>query len=260
VKPLLISPITSPQLLRICISNLRDDVLLEKLMDLPELFSEVWFFVLRIAVGLLELCQSSFREFGPATRINEPRADFTSTPRANGFMREHSVLQPHEISASVEPMGRFGCAEVANLSTRRRIKDGNLPCHPLSLRLFSGQCSLEFRGWYTCLGTLGPRHSWSTFTVDKNELLSRGPSGEFEQPDAFGAILADNALRQRLSRTLSRLWILLNLSTGASLSSRTHLASLFVCHDPSCCCTSSTQLEVLYLLREKSKVESFVKS
>src|ERR1039458_1787261 len=88
VKPLLISPISSPWLLRICISNLRDHVLLEKLMDLPELFSEVWFFVLRIAVGLLELCQSSFREFGPATRINEPRADFTSTPRANGFMRD----------------------------------------------------------------------------------------------------------------------------------------------------------------------------
>ena len=95
-------------------------------MDLPELFSEVWFFVLRIAVGLLELCQSSFREFGPATRINEPRADFTSTPRANGFMREHSVLQPHEISAGVEPMGRFGCAEVANLPTWRWIEDDNL--------------------------------------------------------------------------------------------------------------------------------------
>src|ERR1019366_6206242 len=127
VNPMMISPITSPRLLRICISNLPDHVLLEKLMDLPESFPEVRLFVLRIAVRLLELSQGSFREFRPATRINKPRADFTSTPGANGFMCEHRVLQPHEISAGVEPMGRFGCAEVANLPTWRWIEDDNLP-------------------------------------------------------------------------------------------------------------------------------------
>src|ERR1035437_5750853 len=115
-------------------------------MNLPESFPEVWFFVLRIAVLLLELGQRSFCEFRPATRINEPRADFASTPCANGFMREHRVLQPHEISARVEPKGRFGGAEVANLPTRRRIEDDNLPCHPLSPRLFSGPSGLETIG------------------------------------------------------------------------------------------------------------------
>src|ERR1019366_8657782 len=230
VKPLLISPITSPWLLRICISALLDQVLSEQLVNLSELFSEVWFFVLRIAVLLLELRQGAFCEFRPAARIHEPRADFTSTPRANGLMREHSVLQPHKISAGVEPMGRFGGTEVANLPTRRRIKEHNLPCHLLSPRLFGGQRGLELIRWNACLGALFPCHSWSALTVDKNALFSRGPSCELEQPDAFGAILTDHALWHRLSPSRSRLRILLSFCFGTSLSSRTHFASLFVCH------------------------------
>jgi hypothetical protein len=208
----LISPITSPRLLRISISNLRDHVLFEKFMDLPESLPEVWFFVLRTAVLLFELSQSSFREFGPETRINEVRADFTSKPCANGLMREHGSLQPHEISASVEPLGRFGCAEVADLVTRRRIKDENLPCHLLPLQQFGGQCSLELLGWYARLGTLGPCHPWPTLAVDKNALFLRGPSCDFEQPDALGAILASRPLlRFRFGSRLRRLGLYFSL-------------------------------------------------
>ena len=100
-------------------------------MELPELFPEVWFFILRIAVRLLELRQSSFREFRPAARINKLSADFTSRPCAHGFMCEHRSLQPHEISAGVEPLCRFGCAEVAYLPIREWFY--NLLAHFLAL-------------------------------------------------------------------------------------------------------------------------------
>src|SRR5208337_433729 len=194
VKLLLISPITSPRLLRISISNLRDHVLFEKSMDLPESCAEISFFILRVAVPLLELSQSPFRELRPETRIDEVRAEFTSKPCTNGLMCEHRSFQPHEVSASEEPLDRFRCAEVANLVTRRRIKDENLPCHPLPLRLFSSQCGLELLGGYARLGALGPRHPWSTFAVDENALFLRGPSCNFEQPDALGAIRTSRLL------------------------------------------------------------------
>src|ERR1035437_9903270 len=167
---------------------------------------------------------------------------------ANGFMREHSVLQPHEISASVEPMGRFGGAEVANLPTRRRIKEHNLPCHLLSPRLFGGQRGLELIRWNARLGTLGPRHLRTPFAIDKNELLLGGTTRELEEPDALGAVHACNTFWHRLSLSRSRLRILLSFCFGTSLSNRTHFASLFVCHVLSSCYTSSKQLEVLYLL------------
>src|ERR1019366_10307524 len=74
--------------------------------------------------------------------------------------------------------------------------------------------------------SLVPRHLRAILAVDEDELLLGRTARELEQPESLRAILADNALWQRLSR--SRLRILLSLCFGTSLI--THLAICFVCH------------------------------
>src|ERR1019366_8426937 len=66
VKPLLISPIKSPWLLRICISALLDQVLSEQLVNLSELLPDVELRVTRDAVLLDEVGQSAVGKLRPA--------------------------------------------------------------------------------------------------------------------------------------------------------------------------------------------------
>src|ERR1019366_1734401 len=68
VKPLLISPITSPWLLRICISALLDQVLSEQLVNLSELLPDVELRVTRDAMLLDEVGQSAVGKLRPAPR------------------------------------------------------------------------------------------------------------------------------------------------------------------------------------------------
>jgi hypothetical protein len=144
----------------------------------PELFSEVCFFVGSVAVDHFEVGQSSFGQFCPLASVNQQCTFFTSSPRSNGLMRQHSVFQPHEISASVEPMDRFGCAEVAALPTRERLY-----CDYFRHSLLPHRCrqrALKFLGWNACSRPLLPGHLWTAFSVDPNELLLGRSSGELE--------------------------------------------------------------------------------
>jgi hypothetical protein len=130
-------------------------------------------------------------------------------------MREHSSLRPHEISASVKPMGRFGCTEVANLPSRRRIKDHNLPWHPLSLRLFSGQCGLKLLSWNARSCPLLPRHLWSSRAVDTDELFTGWASCECEESNTLAAIGASRlVVWLRLRTSLDRPSLCLGLYFG----------------------------------------------
>src|SRR6266567_2688839 len=80
VKPLLISPITSPRLLRICISALLDQVRSEQLVDLSELLPDIEVRVARDTMLLEEVGQCTIRKLRPAASINQFSASVTRGP------------------------------------------------------------------------------------------------------------------------------------------------------------------------------------
>src|SRR5450756_929079 len=80
VKPLLISPITSPRLLRICISALLNQVLSEQLVNLSELLPDVELRVTRDAALLDEVGQSAVGKLRPAPPVNQFSTTGTRCP------------------------------------------------------------------------------------------------------------------------------------------------------------------------------------
>jgi hypothetical protein len=94
VKPLLISPITSPSLLRICISTLRDQVLSEQLVNLSELLPDVELRVTRDAVLLDEVGQSAVRKLRPAPSVNQFSTTGTRGPSPHTLVLEERGFRP----------------------------------------------------------------------------------------------------------------------------------------------------------------------
>src|ERR1019366_8360376 len=94
VKPLLISPITSPWLLRICISALLDQVLSEQLVNLSELLPDVEVRVTRDAVLLDEVGQSAVGKLRPAPPVNQFSATGTRGPSPHTFVLEERGFGP----------------------------------------------------------------------------------------------------------------------------------------------------------------------
>src|ERR1039458_295912 len=90
VKLLLISPITSPWLLRICISALLDQVLSEQPVNLAELLPDVELHVTRDAVLLDEVGHSAVGKLRPAPPVNQFSTTGTRGPSPHTLVLERS--------------------------------------------------------------------------------------------------------------------------------------------------------------------------
>src|ERR1039457_2598149 len=133
VKPLLISPITSPWLLRICISALLDQVLSEQLVNLSELLPDVELRVTRDAVLLDEVGQSAVRKLGPAPPVNQFSTTGTCGPSPYTLALKECGFGPRneKVPTGIElGRGTFG-TEIAHLTARERFY--NLIAHFLCL-------------------------------------------------------------------------------------------------------------------------------
>jgi hypothetical protein len=122
VYAVLISPISSPQLLRICISALLDQVLSEQLMDFAELLAHVEMRVAGYRVLLQEVGESAIRQFRPAPGINYFRALAACRPTSDAFVLEDRGLESgdDEVLAGVY-LGRGALGtKVARLATGER--------------------------------------------------------------------------------------------------------------------------------------------
>src|ERR1039458_10392014 len=133
VKPLLISPITSPLLLRICISALLDQVLPKQLVNLSELLPDVELRVTRDAVLLDEVGQSAVRKLRPAPAIDQFRTHATCGPSSYTLMLEEGGFGPRneKVLTGIELGRRTLGTEIAHLTARERFY--NLIAHFLSL-------------------------------------------------------------------------------------------------------------------------------
>src|SRR5450759_3944397 len=133
VKPLLISPITSPRLLRICISNLRDHVLPEQLVNLSELLPDVELRVTRDAVFPDEVGQSAVRKLRPPLPVNQFSTTGTRGPGPHTLVLEERGLGPRneKVLTGIELGRRTLGTEIAHLAAREQYY--NLIAHFLSL-------------------------------------------------------------------------------------------------------------------------------
>src|ERR1035441_1881461 len=133
VKPLLISPITSPLLLRICISALLDQVLPEQLVNLSELLPDVELRVTRDAVLLDEVGQSAVRKLRPAPPVDQFSASVTRGPSPDTLLLEERGFGPRneKVPTGIELGRRTLGTEIAHLAARERFY--NLLAHFLSL-------------------------------------------------------------------------------------------------------------------------------
>src|ERR1035437_2926424 len=122
VKPLLISPITSPWLLRICISALLDQVLSEQLVNLAELLPDVELRVTRDAVLLDEVGQRAVRKLRPAPPVNQLSASVTRGPGPHTLVEERSFgPRTEKVFTGIElGRGTLG-TEIAHLTARERF-------------------------------------------------------------------------------------------------------------------------------------------
>src|ERR1039457_5725615 len=93
VMLLLISPITSPRLLRLSISALLDQVLSEQLVNLSELLPDVQLRVAWDAVLLDEVGQSAVCKLRPAPSVNQCGACVTCGPSSYTFVLEERGLR-----------------------------------------------------------------------------------------------------------------------------------------------------------------------
>src|SRR6266852_317255 len=123
VKLELISPITSPWLLRICISALLDQVLSEQLVNLSELLPDVELRIARDAVLLDEVGQSAVRQLRPAPSVNQFSASVTRGPSPYTLMLEERGLGPRneEIPTGIELGRRTLGTGIAHLTARERF-------------------------------------------------------------------------------------------------------------------------------------------
>src|SRR5229473_8232764 len=94
VKLVLISPISSPRLLRICISALLDEVRSEQLVNLSELLPDVELRVAWDAVLLDEIGQSAVRQLRPALPVNQFGASVARGPSPYSLVLEERGLGP----------------------------------------------------------------------------------------------------------------------------------------------------------------------
>src|ERR1039458_2734628 len=118
VKLLLISPITSPSLLRICISALLDQVLSKQLVNLSELLPEVELRVTRDAVLLDEVGESAVRKLRPAPPVNQFGTAGTRGPSPHALVLEECGLGPRneKVLAGIELGRRTLGTEIAHLT------------------------------------------------------------------------------------------------------------------------------------------------
>src|ERR1019366_5205305 len=133
VKPLLISPITSPRLLRIRISALLNQVLSEQLVNLSQLLPDVELRVTRDAVLLDEVGESAVRKLRPALPVNQFSATRTRGPSPHTLVLEERGFGPRneKVLTGIElGRGTLG-TEIAHLTARERFY--KLIAHFLSL-------------------------------------------------------------------------------------------------------------------------------
>src|ERR1039458_1607521 len=118
VKLLLISPITSPRLLRICISALLDQVLSEQLVNLAELLPDVELRVTRDAVLLDEVGHSAVGKLRPAPPVNQFSASVTRGPSPHTLVLEERGLGPRnaKVLTGIELGRRTLGTEIAHRS------------------------------------------------------------------------------------------------------------------------------------------------
>src|ERR1035437_1786330 len=122
VNPLLISPITSPWLLRICISALLDQVLSEQLVNLSELPPDVELRVTRDAVLLDEVGESAVGKLRPAPPVNQFSASVTRGPGPHTLVEERSFGPRNEKVFTGKELGRGTLGtEIAHLTARERF-------------------------------------------------------------------------------------------------------------------------------------------
>src|ERR1017187_558668 len=123
VKPLLISQITSPRLLRICISALLDQVLPEQLVNLSELLPDVELRVTRDAVQLDEVGQSAGRKVRPARPVNQFSTSVTRGPSPYTLVPEECGFGPRnkKVLTGIELGRRTLGTEIAHLAARERF-------------------------------------------------------------------------------------------------------------------------------------------
>src|ERR1035437_3200959 len=123
VKPLLISPITSPRLLRICISALLDQVLPEQLVNLSELLPDVELRVTRDAVLLDEVGESAVGKLRPAPSINQFGTAGTRGPSPHTLVLEERGFGPRneKVLTGIELGRRTVGTEIAHLTARERF-------------------------------------------------------------------------------------------------------------------------------------------
>src|ERR1035438_9800620 len=133
VKPLLISPITSPWLLQICISALLDQVLSEQLVNLSELLPDVELRVTRDAVLLDEVGQSAVGKLRPAPPVNQFSTTGARGPSPHTLVLEERSFRPRneKVLTCVKLGRRTLGTEIAHLAARERFY--NLIVHFLSL-------------------------------------------------------------------------------------------------------------------------------
>src|ERR1019366_4907543 len=123
VNPLLISPIASPWLLRICMSALLDQVLSEQLVNLSELFPDVELRVAQDPVLLDEVGESAVRKLRPALPVNQFSASVTRGPSPYTLVLEERGLGPRneKVLTGIElGRGTLG-TEIAHLPARERL-------------------------------------------------------------------------------------------------------------------------------------------
>src|ERR1039458_9411010 len=123
VKPLLISPITSPWLLRICISALLYQVLSEQLVNLSKLLPDVELRVTRDAVQLDEVGQRAVRKLRPAPLVNQFSATGTRGPSPHILVLEERSFRPRneKVLTCVKLGRRTLGTEIAHLTARERF-------------------------------------------------------------------------------------------------------------------------------------------
>src|ERR1039458_6333260 len=123
VKLLLISPISSPWLLRICISALLDQVLSEQPVNLAELLPDVELRVTRDAVLLDEVGHSAVGKLRPAPPVNQFSTTGTRGPSPPTLVLEERGLGPRneKILTGIKLGRRTLGTEIAHLTARERF-------------------------------------------------------------------------------------------------------------------------------------------